>query len=187
MHYTTIKTLLSLLALSTCLLLSSCGEGNPTEDQTDLPSQTDSTASNPEESTNDPANARNSSTDALSGTYIFKDQSSPEAGGTLAIQLLENGRLKFELDLINGPPNHHTGTATGEMELEGNSAVFTTSEYAMEGQQPCAISFLFIDNKVEIQQEEGSDMSCGFGQGVVARGIYTKNSDQPVFNYEGSN
>ena len=41
------------------------------------------------------------------------------------------------------------------------------------------------DNMVEIEQEEGSDMSCGFGQGVVAHGIYTKNSDEPVFNYEG--
>lgn len=182
MRYTTVQNLLSLLIISSCLCLGSCGDSASTQNDEVPTQQTDSSTA-----TKEPIkeNARTLSTDAISGTYVYKDQDSPEGGGYLAIQKLENGRLKFELDINNGPPNYHSGTATGEMELDGNKALFTTSEYAMEGQDPCVISFLFVDNMIELKQKQGADMSCGFGQGVIAHGIYTKKNDSPVFRYEG--
>lgn len=190
MHNITIKHLLLLLAFSSLSLLMSCGEDGPAEGSTDPTEQADSstTAPNPAEGTseyNGQEKARTLSDDAISGTYVYKDQGNPEGGGYLVIQVLDNGRLKFELDINNGPPNYHSGTAVGEMELDGNTAVYNTSEYAMQGQDPCVISFLFVDGMVEIEQEQGVDMSCGFGQGVVARGIYTKKNDTPIFQYEG--
>lgn len=178
-----------MLAFSSFFLLS-CGEESSEGDSTEPVEQADSstTAPNPTESTseyNGEEKARTLSDDAISGTYVYKDQNSPEGGGYLVIKVLDNGRLKFELDINNGPPNYHSGTAVGEMELDGNTAVYNTSEYAMKGQDPCVISFLFVDGMVEIEQELGADMSCGFGQGVVARGIYTKKNDTPMFQYEG--
>ena len=122
----------------------------------------------------------------VSGTYIYGDQESSEGGGYLAIKQLEDGRLKFELDLSNGAPSYHSGTITGTMELDGNTAVFTTREFVMqEGQVPCAISFLFQGDQIIVDQEQGSDMSCGFGQGVIADGTFDKQNSSPIFRYEG--
>lgn len=189
MHYITTKTLITLFTISSFLLVVSCGDAIPAEQPVDPITTTDSSTSMPDPTGTSEYNgeekARALSADALSGTYIYKDQSSPEGGGYLVVQALDNGRMKFELDINNGPPNYHSGTATGELIMEGNTGIFTTSEFAMEGQQPCSISFLFVEDMVELEQEMGKDVTCGFGQGVVARGIYTKKNDTPIFRYEG--
>ncbi|MFK7799432.1 MAG: fimbrillin family protein [Aureispira sp.] len=172
--------MLFLITLSCCLLLVSCG-GNAPTDQDQPVNVADSSATDTTNSPKESATARNFSADQLTGIYVFKNPEEPDGNATLALQSLDNGRLKFELTIVNGAPNHHSGTATGELELDGNSAVYTTSEFAMGDNPPCEISFLFIDNMIEIEQAKGTDMSCGFGQGVVARGIYTKINDTPVF------
>lgn len=183
MYTLTSKTLLFLITWSYCLLLVSCGGDAPT-DQEPLTNVSDSTATDTTKAPTEAATPRNFSADQLTGMYLFKNPEYPDGNATLAVQVLENGRLKFELTIVNGAPNHHSGTATGKLELDGNSAVYTSSEFAMGDNPPCKISFLFIDNMVEIEQAKGTDMSCGFGQGVVARGIYTKINDTPVFELE---
>ncbi|BDS09976.1 hypothetical protein [Aureispira anguillae] len=120
---------------------------------------------------------------SITGTYIFGDQESAKGGGYLAIEQQENDSLKFELDLNNGAPNYHSGSATGMMALKDNVAIFTTTEFSEE--DPCKITFTFQHNTITISQEKGSEFSCGFGQGVVARGVYTKQKEEAVFKYEG--
>lgn len=124
-----------------------------------------------------------STSTTITGTYTFGDQEGTQGGGYLAIEQLEDNQLKFELDLNNGAPSYHSGSMTGTMTLENNVAVFTTSEYSEE--DPCKITFTFANNTITIEQEKGSEFSCGFGQGVVARGVYNKQQDQAVFKYEG--
>jgi hypothetical protein len=183
MYTLTSKTWLLLITLSGCLLLISCDSEAPT-DQDPSTTVVDSAETDGTNAPTEAATPRNFSADQLTGMYVFKDPEEPEGSATLALELLDNGRLKFELNIVNGAPNFHSGTATGKLELNGNSAVYTTSEFAMGDEPPCSISFLFIDNMVEIEQEAGSDMSCGFGQGVMARGIYTKTDDTPIFQFD---
>lgn len=174
------KMLLLLITLSFSLLLASCEEA-PSTDQDPSTTVVDSATTDAIDAPTEAATARHFSAENLTGMYVFKDPEEPDGNATLALKLLDNDRVKFELTIVNGAPNHHSGTAIGELELDGNSAVYTTSEFVMGDEPPCSISFLFIDNMVEIEQEAGTDMSCGFGQGVMARGIYTKTDDTPVF------
>ncbi len=190
MRYTTIKILFALLTWSSFFFLASCDEATTSTDDGELVEQVDTpppTSIDPNGTSEyyEQGNARSLSADEISGTYTYKNQDSPEGGGYLVLKQLDNGRVKFELDINNGPPNYHSGTAVGEIELNGNSGVYTTSEYKTAGQQPCAISFMLVEGAVELTQEQGSDMSCGFGQGVVADGIYNKKNNKVLFQYEG--
>jgi hypothetical protein len=187
MYHKTITHLFFFFLLGSSLFLGSCDDPQPNTDPTEqiAPPPT-STDPNGTSEYNGEESARSMDEGGITGTYVSKDPNSPEGGGYLVLQQLEDGRIKFELDLNNGPPNYHTGTATGTIELDGNEGIFTTSEYKMsEDQQACVISFLFVEGAVELNQEQGSDMSCGFGQGVVATGIYNKKNSSAIFRYEG--
>ena len=121
--------------------------------------------------------------DNVTGTYVFGDQEGTEGGGYLVVKQLEGDQIKFELDLNRGAPNFNSGTATGTLDLKGNRAEFTTTEYDMSG-KTCLISFVFQGDEVVVDQEQGSDMACGFGHAVYAHGTYKKINDQPTFRYK---
>lgn len=67
---------------------------------------------------------------------------------------------------ITGSP--HTGEAIGEAIIEGNVATFIPSETTK-----CRITMTFLANKMIVEQE-GSDVDCGFGANVMARGTYRR-------------
>jgi len=120
----------------------------------------------------------------LTGTYTFGDKEGAKGGGYLVIERQEDDSLKFELDINIGAPNYNSGSLTGMLKLEGNTAVFNTSEYSKE--EPCAITFTFnSDNSIQLKQDEGSSFSCGFGNRVFANGVYAKQKDEAIFQYEG--
>lgn len=119
----------------------------------------------------------------VTGTYLWGDQESEQGGGYLVVEQQENDSLKFELGITNGAPGYHSGSATGMMALKDNVAIFTTSEFSEEN--PCKIIFTFKNNAINVIQEKGSDFSCGFGQGVIASGFYTKEKEEAIFKYEG--
>lgn len=162
-------------------------EGNdntPNQPVTDtlIPPSSGTSEYSSESSSDNDAQARGLIED-VSGTYIMGDQEGTEGGGYLAIQQLDDNQLKFELDLNNGAPNYHSGTAYGTITRDGNVAVYTTSEYAMGGES-CAISFVFEPDQVGVEQKQGSDMACGFGQGVIANGTFKKTSEEAIFRHE---
>ncbi len=166
------------------LLLVACG-GNSTETNSSTNSidstttmQVDSSASLKAVSNN------NVPPENITGTYIFGDQESAEGGGYLVIEEQDNDSLKFELDINIGAPNYNSGTATGILKLENNTAVFKTSEYSEK--DPCAITFTFNnDHTIELKQEKGSPFSCGFGNRVFANGLYVKQKEEAIFKYKG--
>lgn len=169
------------LALSTFLLIACNGSSTET---TTPPTTQDSSAT----TATDSSTIKTVETPVLSknitGTYTFGDLEGTKGGGYLAIKKQEDDSLKFELTLNIGAPNRSSGSVTGMLFLEDNVAVFTTTEYSEE--DPCAISFTFKeDNSIEIKQNEGSPFSCGFGNRVFANGLYTKQKDEAVFQYEG--
>jgi hypothetical protein len=166
----------------TTLLLVACN-GSSTETTTP-PITQDSSATTPTDSSalktvETPVVSQN-----ITGTYTFGDLEGTEGGGYLAIEKQEDDSLKFELTLKLGAPNPSSGSVTGMLSLEDNIAVFTTSEYSPE--DPCAITFTFKeDNTIEIKQNEGSSFACGFGNRIFANGLYNKQKDEAVFEYEG--
>lgn len=130
---------------------------------------------------------------SFTGTYTDGDWESVKtlaeggeiegSGGYLAIEQKEANTLKFELSLFNGAPNYHTGTAEGMLSLQDNVATFVTTEYDGE----CKITFTFKGNEVHVEQVTGGDFQCGFGQGVMAFGVFKKQKEEAIFKYEGGN
>jgi hypothetical protein len=122
--------------------------------------------------------------ETVTGTYTFGDLEGTEGGGYLVIEEQADASLKFELNLNTGAPNYSSGSLTGVLKVEDNVAIFNTTEYSEE--EPCMITFTFnSDNSILIKQNEGSSFSCGFGNRVFANGLFAKQKDEAIFNYEG--
>lgn len=173
------KLPIPVFALFFAFFVVACGnDSTSTETDNTTDSTTDTTETTSVDNSSSPSTTM---TGNVTGTYLWGDQEGEGGGGYLAIEKQDDGSLKFELDITNGAPNYHTGTATGTMPLDGNVATFETTEFDGD----CKITFTFNDNSVEIKQVSGNDFECGFGQGVVAQGTYTKDKDEAIFKYEG--
>ncbi len=165
-----------LFILATSLLLFAC-KGNTGANTN--PNTTDSTRTS---STNNiPVNV-----DAkITGTYFDGDgpveAAADRVGTYLAVEQLGTDSLKFELTIVNGEPNFHSGSAAGVIPIKDNVAIFATKEFAGE----CQIIFTFKDKEVELNQAKGGDFDCGFGQGVMAYGTLKKQKNEAIFQYEG--
>lgn len=175
------KKTYNLLFASLVLFLFSCNSGTTTGNT----SAVDSTETRAE-------SLSPTATPSFTGTYIdgnseiirkLADGGQTEgAGGYLALEQSGPDSLKFELNLFKGAPNYHSGTAEGMLSLKDNVATFFSTEYGDNG---CKITFTFNGDEIVVEQVEGSDIECGFGQGVVAFGTYKKDDDKAVFLYEG--
>jgi len=64
--------------------------------------------------------------------------------------------------------SRHTGHATGEAIIKGNVASFIPGDTTK-----CRITMTFLANRMIVEQE-GSDVDCGFGANVMARGTYRR-------------
>ncbi|CAA6811444.1 MAG: Unknown protein [uncultured Aureispira sp.] len=180
--FQSMKRITNFCLILTTFLLVACNSGS-TETETPVTTPDSSTTS-----TTDSSTLKTAATDLLSekatGTYIFGDLEGTSGGGYLIIEQQADDSLKFELNLNIGAPNYSSGSLTGMLKLEDNVAVFKTTEYSKE--EPCAITFTFNKDKtILIKQNEGSSFSCGFGNRVFANGLYTKQKDEAVFEYEG--
>jgi len=122
------------------------------------------------------------------GSYTNGNQDGEEGGGYLAIEVLDDDSLKFELDINGGAPNYPSGTITGKMAIADDVATFVMSEFddiETEEADECKITFTFSGKEVIVKQVSGTEFVCGFGKGVYANGTYTKQSDEGIFKYEG--
>jgi hypothetical protein len=122
------------------------------------------------------------------GSYSAGSQDGEEGGGYLAIKILDDDSLEFELDLNGGAPNYPTGTITGKMAMADNIATFVMSDFddtETEGADECKITFTFSGKEVIVKQVTGTEFICGLGTGVYPNGTYTKQSDEAIFKYEG--
>lgn len=181
------KSLLSLLFWA-CLIVTWIACDAPSSSLSEEKNLTDTTApstSVPNDGTSEQAPNSRAIPENVTGTYTYGDQEDPDSGGGyLVIEQLEDHQLTFQLDLNRGAPNFNSGYASGTMVLEGNTAIWTTEEYNMDGGTGCTISFLFTEDQVVVDQEQGSPVECGFGNGVLASGTYAKQDDKPIFRKE---
>jgi hypothetical protein len=93
--------------------------------------------------------------------------------GTLVLSPRPHKRVRFALDVTWAPhPNDgsltHVGSATGELEVKNNVAVFVDDD------TDCVLVFQFQPHQVVVTQFKG----CLFGANVDASGKYTKKTKQ---------
>lgn len=105
----------------------------------------------------------------------------------ILIQALGRNKLKIEMELVypfevNGEFTAHTGMATGEAVITGDTAIFVP-DYSREANEPCKITLRFTKPGTLIVSTE-HNLGCGFGFNVEADGTYRKTSSaKPKFQY----
>ncbi len=104
----------------------------------------------------------------------------------IKILALGKGKIKIQFDLVypyfmkNDEPMVNLGKATGEADIEGDTAVYTAeNEY---GDEDCRITIKFTKpGEIKVTQDS-SGSPCGFGHNVGAGGTYKKiSSAKPKF------
>jgi hypothetical protein len=93
----------------------------------------------------------------------------------IRIVSIGRGKLKVAFDLTypyeigDGELSANTGTAEGEAAIEGDTAVYSSTEFG-----PCRITIKFAKpGQIKVTQN-GTDADCGFGHNVMADGVYRK-------------
>jgi len=103
----------------------------------------------------------------------------------ILIQALGRNKLRIQMELVypyslNGEEMAHTGAATGEAVISGDTAVFVP-DYSREANQECKITLKFSKPGTLIVWTE-HNLGCGFGFNVEADGTYRKTSSgKPKF------
>ncbi len=85
------------------------------------------------------------------------------------------GKLKISFELTypyldgTGQMSANVGEATGEAEIEGDTAVYESTEFGQ-----CKITVKFVKPGAIKVTQTGNDTDCGFGHNVNASGDYKK-------------
>ena len=102
----------------------------------------------------------------------------------IKILALGKGKLKVAFDLIypfvdgQGELAANTGEAQGEGTIDGDTALFTSTEFG-----DCHITIKFVRPGTIKVTQEGDSSGCGFGFNVTADGTYRKvKSAKPRFD-----
>ena len=124
----------------------------------------------------------------ISGTYGYKIkvQGTPSktekiAGpaGKLVLLKMEGNKYRFWLDVTVGAPSYNAGETDGTITFVNDTASFDNT---FEGaSQSCILKFKITNNIIRINSQSSS-YNCGFGNGVIADGNYTRKKTQPVIN-----
>ncbi|KTD79428.1 hypothetical protein [Legionella waltersii] len=111
----------------------------------------------------------------VNGTFTmhFPDPYKDEAN-TLTVKALGGGKINVSFELIypykvNGELLANTGELSGVAKIEGDTAVYQSSEFG-----ECTITITFVKPGMLTVKQDGSDADCGFGHNVTADGTYYK-------------
>lgn len=107
-----------------------------------------------------------------------------ENSNEIKVLALGKRKLKISFDLVypfidgTGEMSANMGEAEGSAEINGDTAVFTSSESG-----GCKITIKFVKPGSLKVTQNGADSQCGFGFNVSASGNYRKvNGAKPKFN-----
>ncbi len=106
----------------------------------------------------------------FAGSYVY--ELPDEAGsGALVVEAPDNDRIAFQLELVAGPPAYNQGFMEGVARIDGNRALYSTSEFTGEA---CELQFVFEKDRVVVETLKGTSPDCGFGNNVRADGTYIR-------------
>ncbi|GAA4301911.1 hypothetical protein [Nibribacter koreensis] len=110
------------------------------------------------------------------GSYVLKakELEGGEKGphGELQVKLLDKNTAAISFFLTVGYPSYNSGSFVDTLTYQEGKIVYS---YQEEGEPKCSVTFTFTDSQVSMKQA-GSDMECGFGNGVYADVSMTKTS-----------
>lgn len=114
----------------------------------------------------------------ITGTYDYTIEKITY--GELKISQLSSEKFKFAMDLTTGPPAHNQGSLEDIGTFKGqNEGIFSMNKYDGE----CAFSFIFYKDSVTVETTKGGAMVCGFGNRVMADGVFRRKSfDDPFLS-----
>ena len=124
------------------------------------------------------------SVSAAEVTGTFKQRFGGKFKGSssdIKILSIGKGKLRVAFDLIypfvdgTGELSANVGEADGEATIEGDTAVFKSSEY---GEGGCRIEIKFVKPGIIRVNQVGDSIGCGFGFNVSADGTYRKTSSK---------
>ncbi len=103
----------------------------------------------------------------------------PGRYGDLKSIELNDSFVAMQFFIFKGHPSYNMGMFLDTLLIKNNTCLFKT-----EYDASCSIFFEFEENQVKvIQSASDLNMSCGFGHGVIADGIYLKTSNEiPIFD-----
>lgn len=111
-------------------------------------------------------------------TGTFRSYFSGKAKGSydeIKVASAGKGKLKVSFNLVyphldaNGEMTANMGSADGEAAIDGDTAVYSSTEFGQ-----CKITIKFVKpGQIKVTQS-GNDSDCGFGFNVSATGIYKK-------------
>jgi peptide methionine sulfoxide reductase MsrB len=92
---------------------------------------------------------------------------------------LEGNKYRFWLDVDKGWPSYNLGTTDGTITFMKDTASFDNTYE--DAKKSCILKFRVTKNAVHISSQSASS-DCGFGNAVMADGVYTKWKVQPKLN-----
>lgn len=125
---------------------------------------------------------------SLSGLYSYaskpegnppKDEGNNGPAGTISLLKMEGNKYRFWLDVTIGWPSYNQGQLDGIIVFKADAASFEVN--FEDDEHPCKLAFRKKGSTITINSQSTS-YNCGFGQGVVADGAYTKDKKQPTMN-----
>jgi hypothetical protein len=98
--------------------------------------------------------------------------------GHIQVKVLSETKIVMTFDVNKGAPTYNSGTFVDTLDYIDNKSIFKTPLI----DPSCEISFTFSNKGVTVKEiTKNINCGCGFGQGVVADGYYSKTStEEPV-------
>jgi hypothetical protein len=116
----------------------------------------------------------------ITGTYGF-ELPKMEGSGTLKILAKDGNKFRYSLLVTGRAPAHNMAIMDGEGTMtDGSTAILENTEFGK-----CRIELRFKGDTVVVKTLEGDPASCGFGNGAMADGTFTREDDLDPFRAEG--
>ena len=112
----------------------------------------------------------------VNGTFRMNFNGNFKASSNdIKILALGGGKLHIAMDLVypyrlqNGEMSANMGYLDGEASIDGDTAVYESSEFGA-----CKITIKFVKPGMINVSQQGTDIDCGFGHNVNSDGTYRK-------------
>ncbi len=95
--------------------------------------------------------------------------------GFIQVKTITPNKIIMTFNVNKGAPTYNSGTFVDTLDYIDNKAIYTKPV----SDPSCEISFIFSNKGVTVKEKtQNINCGCGFSQGVLADGFYTKTSSE---------
>ena len=119
-------------------------------------------------------NTQAQSTTTYAGTYKYGSGNEADAGGVVKVYPESDSTILFYIDICIGEPSYNSGSLYGRVTINRGQGVFSTkNDYSNIG---CKWLFDFVNDTLKLSTTD-HQYECGFGNGVVVDGCFSRISN----------